>query len=1070
MSLRLNHTQDVVNRAMFAMKHATNMEELSVSLKACIDLIAKLSENNRLLEVVSNVAEVLFDKLESDDVELAVYECLRLIGEATSTDRVQNWKNEIINGELHFVLYEEWVSELGANLRAVPKKFSAPYSIVPGWQETFNRGETINSPVAEMHPYEQELLAPFGMVSIVLTPLFLDGKLWGFFSVDDCAEVRVFSEDEIAILNSVGFMLVSALEQFRMMKEIQKRDQLLETVHQVANLLLDTEMKDMRANLNISLRMLLEALDADRASIWKYAPETDRMSCVIRNSRPGFEIVSEAPYEFFEDESEKLKSNITYNCTIEDIPIEEQQAYRDMGIHTILSIPIFLKGAYWGCLSFEDCHHAGRYPEQEISIIHSVGLMIANGLQRNEYIRNIEETTYKLELALDEAHKASNVKSDFLANMSHEMRTPLNAIIGLSELAMEDSGISLHEHQNMEKIYASGNHLLRLVNDILDISKIEAGKLDLDKDNYDLASVLNDVININVIRVGEKPIIFKQNISEDLPIHLYGDDRRVRQIMSNLLSNAFKYTDEGVVELEVSGKRHEAQEDHIWITIRVKDTGSGIRQEDLQLLFEDYSRTTLHSSKEGTGLGLSITKQLTEMMHGTVTVESEYTKGSVFTATILQKVVGDKVIGKEVVENLQKLRYTDDKHRRVSDFLRIPLPYAKILVVDDNLTNLYVFQGILQPYKMKVDCALSGQEAIDAIRDAKVKYDAIFMDHMMPEMDGIEATRIIREEIGTEYAQNIPIIACTANAIVGNKKMFLRNGFQAFLSKPIDIAQLDHILRHWVRDKKQEKTEEYITALKQHKADVKQSRANAKKRKQESGDHPQVEGVFQEISEAIHGIDIEKGVKIFDGSSEEYMKFLQYYANDTSVHLENIKDVCESIHLQYDLDEEPLITLSDYAIIVHGIKGASYWIGANEIGDAAAKLELAAVDEDIQVILDRHPSFIIQVQTLIDEIQNLCQEEETSTTMDMDVENIRGDDLLHRMLLKLYYACHHYRMDDIDDVLMKLEESPKHKDHPLLEWLTEHVLHMNFQEIKDRIQSIVQLDHTELERGCTDDI
>ena len=1074
MPRKMYDTQEVVNKAMFAMKHASTMDELSSSLRLCIDLISQLSENNRVLTIVSNVAEVLFDKLESDDIEFAVHECLRFIGEATNTDRVQNWKNEVIDGELHFVLYEEWMSELGAKCKPVPKKFTYPYHKVPGWEDMFRLGQSINAPIEKLRPIEQELLAPFGMKSIVLTPLFLAGELWGFFSVDDCKEPRIFNEEELAILNSVGFMLVSALEQFRMMRDIQKRDYLLDTVHRVATLLLDTEMKDMRANLNISLRMLMEAIDADRASIWKYAPDTDRMSCVIRISNPGYEIVSEAPYEYFEDESIKLKNNITYNCILEDIPEEERVAYIALGIQTTLSIPIFLKGNFWGCLGFENCHHAGRYPEQEIAIIHSVGLMIANGLQRNEYIRSIEDTTQKLEIALDEAHKASNVKSDFLANMSHEMRTPLNAIIGLSELAMEENSGSTLDLQNMEKIYASGNHLLRLVNDILDISKIEAGKLDLDKDNYDLASVLNDVININIIRVGEKPIIFRLNISEDLPINLYGDDRRIRQIMSNLLSNAFKYTEEGVVELEVSGQKHESMEDHIWITIRVKDTGSGIKEEDIEHLFTDYTRTSIHRSQEGTGLGLSITKQLTEMMHGTVTAESVYQEGSVFTATILQKVIGDRVIGKEVVENLQKLRYTDDKHRRVADFLRIPLPYAKVLVVDDNLTNLYVFQGILQPYKMRVDCALSGMEAIEAIRDEKIQYDAIFMDHMMPEMDGIEATRIIREEIGTEYAQTIPIIACTANAIVGNKKMFLRNGFQAFLSKPIDITSLDHILRQWVRDKDQEKTKEYKAALKQHKSTLISRREDSKKQNKSMDVSDYIGEEFQSLSHSIQGIDIDKGIKIFDGSYTEYVKFLKYYANDTQSHLDHIRGICYTICKTYKVANEKkhkcpfkeapnVVSLSDYAIIVHGIKGASFWIGANEIGDLAEKLEHASLNGDYMTILELHPTFAMKLNQLIEEINayvELGQEE---------VQSIAREDVLHRLLVKLYHACHHYRMDDVDDVIAEIENRPEHKEHSLVEWLQENILHMNFQEIKDKIQSLVQMDHGVLEKGLIHD-
>jgi len=393
---------------------------------------------------------------------------------------------------------------------------------------------------------------------------------------------------------------------------------------------------------------------------------------------------------------------------------------------------------------------------------------------------------------------ASKAKTKFLANMSHEMRTPLNAIIGLSKMTLETGSLDEKTLINLKKINNSGITLLSTINDILDISKIETGKLEFVSLDYETASLINDAVTQSIMLKGEKPIQFILDIDEKLPSHLNGDELRVKHIINNLLSNAFKYTKEGTVTLSINCERED--DDTVWMTISVKDTGIGIRSEHLNNLFTDYNRMDTFANRniEGTGLGLSIAKKMLEMMDGSISVESEYEKGSVFTAKLKQKFVSDTTIGTEVMHNLKKFRYSDNRFYELSQLERIDLSYARVLVVDDVEMNLDVAEGLLEPYGMQIDCVTSAREAINAIRDEKVKYNAIFMDHMMPEMNGIEAVRIIREKIGTEYAKTIPIIALTANALVGNEEMFLSKGFQAFLPKPIETSRLDAILRQWV--------------------------------------------------------------------------------------------------------------------------------------------------------------------------------------------------------------------------------------------------------------------------------
>jgi CheY-like chemotaxis protein len=406
------------------------------------------------------------------------------------------------------------------------------------------------------------------------------------------------------------------------------------------------------------------------------------------------------------------------------------------------------------------------------------------------YLRSLRET-------MDSLKVASEAKTRFVVNMNHEMRTPMNVIVGLTDLMMEEDDMPVSGKENLAKISTAGNTLMGLINDVLDFSKIEAGKLELMPVQYDLASFLNDIITLNIIRIGEKPIVFKLDINDTLPSVLYGDDLRVKQILNNLLSNAFKYTERGSVTMSVASQM---DNDDIWITFSVSDTGIGIRQEDIHKLFGDYNQVDTRANRkiEGTGLGLSLTKKFVELMDGQIIVESEYGKGSVFRARIRQGYVSDERIDKDIVQNLRSFRYSDRKKQAQGKLKRNNLSYARVLVVDDFPTNLDVAAGMLIKYKMQVDCVLSGKEALDRIAFGDPVYTAIFMDHMMPVMDGVEATRAIRA-LGNDYAKNIPIIALTANAVAGNEQMFLDNGFNAFLAKPFNVMNLDAIVQKWVR-------------------------------------------------------------------------------------------------------------------------------------------------------------------------------------------------------------------------------------------------------------------------------
>ena len=529
-----------------------------------------------------------------------------------------------------------------------------------------------------------------------------------------------------------------------------------------------------------------------------------------------------------------------------------------------------------------------------------------------------------------EAKIASEAKSRFIANMSHEMRTPMDVIVGLTDLMLEEK-VPPDVMENLKKINIAGNTLLGLINDILDISKIEEGKLDLSPAEYEMASLLNDIITLNLIRISNKSIEFKLDISEELPYSLYGDDMRVKQILNNLLDNAFKFTQNGTITLGVSCVHDNAED--VWMSVYVSDTGIGIHKEDLEKIFSDYNQsdTDEKSKVDGHGFGLSTAKKFVDIMDGQISVKSEYGKGTTFRLRIRQGFVTDKTIGKETAENLCNFRYSDEKKYAYEKFVRADLSYAKVLVVDDLQSNLDVAVGLLSKYKMHIDCLTNGQDAVDRIRNGKPIYNAIFMDHMMPGMDGMETTMKIRS-IGTEYAEMIPIIVLTANAIAGNEQMFLENGFQAFLSKPIDIIRLNSIVMKWVSHESQDDL-----AL---------------------PDVLSVASIFlqDENTVNIHGVDTGRGLSLYKGELGTYLPLLRSYAVNTPAALDKLRIVSKE-------------TLQDYAVNIHGLKGSSANIGAEKTRATAFVLETMARKGDLDGVLAQNDRFIKDTENIVDNIK-----------------------------------------------------------------------------------------------------
>ena len=427
------------------------------------------------------------------------------------------------------------------------------------------------------------------------------------------------------------------------------------------------------------------------------------------------------------------------------------------------------------------------------------------GLDRKDEIGDLARTIQFMRVNLKKAasemqrievaEESNRAKSRFLARISHELRTPIATVLGVSEIQLQNSRLPMDIEESFDKIHNSAQLLLSIINDLLDLSKIEARKMSLQNKRYEVTSMISDAISLHLAYIGDKDIDFRLKVDENLPAFLIGDSLRIVQIVNNLVSNAFKYTDSGSVVISI--KCEEKDSESIILVISVKDTGFGMTTEQLSALRDEYTRFHEHEHNfiGGTGLGMPIVYNLAEMMNAEIELCSKVGNGTTVTIRIPQKKAGTEVLGKETALRLQQYKISVRTASKRFNFVPEPMPYGRVLVVDDTSANLFVAQRLLEFYQIDTETCSSGQEAIAKIKQGKV-YDIVFMDHMMPVLNGVDTLRIIRD-IG--YKE--PVIALTANAIIGQAEEFLKIGFDGFISKPIQAKRLNSILIKYIKDK-----------------------------------------------------------------------------------------------------------------------------------------------------------------------------------------------------------------------------------------------------------------------------
>jgi PAS domain S-box-containing protein len=908
---------------------------------------ADIKYRDSLLRAANNASVNLLD-VSTDSFENNLARSMKAIAEAVDVHRVCIWKNCLVDGRWHCMMLQEWLSERRPPVSGYFPTNVSYDDVLPGWYETLSMGQVLTNHVGKMSAEEQEQLKPQRIQSLFVTPVFVSGIFWGYVGFDDCLKARDFTDNEAMILRSTGRLIGNAFFRNEMLLEMAEKNDLINIMFE---------------NAPVGLTLF-----------------NDNYKCIDCNDTvlEMFGVTKEFYSDFFgsdlhspplqPDGSDSLEKAMQIIGRVLDGETVKTEWMHRKPNGELLPVD----------LTMTRTKHGDK----------QIGLCYMYDMREQSRLKN------EIEAALVEARQANRAKSEFLTHVSHEIRTPMNAVLGTAEIQLQKETHPPDTEEAFNTIVNSGSLLLSLINDILDISKIEAGRLEVISAKYDIPSLIYDTIQINLLRYENKPIEFILKIDENTPLYLSGDELRIRQVLNNLLSNAFKYTEKGTIQLAVSAEMGPETDDRFFLVLSISDTGQGLEKGQIDKLWDAYSRFNMDTNRNiaGTGLGLNITRQIVDLMNGEITVKSVFGKGSTFTVRLPQERIGPATCGPGLAENLRKNSLTNlSKAKRVR-IIHEYMPYGSVLIVDDVGSNLYVAKGLMLPYGLKIETATCGSIAVEKIKAGKV-YDIIFMDHMMPKMDGMEATKIIRS---MGYTNSI--VALTANAVAGQAELFLANGFDAFISKPIDSRELNSTLNSLVRDK-----------------------------------HP---------PEAVLAARMQKGQKNTShvGISTDNLEINPELAAAFADDVNNALNVLEEILPKINTPAGNKIKL--FTTTVHGMKSALANLGERELSAMAYRLEEAGNREDMEAIAEEVQVFVNSLRVIVDKFKL----EQQSGDRQYSQEDAA---FLKEKVKKILYAC-----DEIDIPAAKSAVADmKQKTWPPdisagIDEITNHLLRGNLDQVE----------------------
>ena len=693
-------------------------------------IIEREHQENLMRTIESAAFALLATAVEHEEqFDEALQEGLSVVAQCVDVDGIYVWRNDALEGDAIFNLQAQWVNSIGEAKRVRPLKSRHYYKETPNWDKRFALGMPINALRDELEQKEKDIIDP-GTQSILILPVHLHERFWGLVFFEDCKRMRTFSSDQINLLQSASIMIVSAVRRKKQAARVNE------------------------ANARVKLMM-----DATPIGCMLWSRDYRVFDC-----NPAAIAMFNAKDK--EDLITRIKSQM---------PLYQPNERRSIDLKDEYLEKVFDEGSHdyeWICRTFDDIYFPAEINLRRVYFggEYVVAEYVRDVRAEKQLMHEVQERRQQLESALKDAQKASQAKSNFLSNMSHEIRTPLNAITGMTSLG-KAAGSWRAKDEAFQKIESASSHLLGVINDVLDMSKIEAGKLEIYREAFDLEKTLSKVLNIIQFRVHEKKQSFFMDIAENVPPVIISDDQRLTQVLTNLLGNAVKFTPEGK-EIRLRIETVQREGDHCILQFAIIDQGIGIGKKQQLKLFDSFTQAEASTTRKfgGTGLGLSISKHIVEILGGQIWVESEINKGSAFYFTIEADVQDTKEEVSSQGEGYHNRSY----------------PGKILLLAEDIEINQEIVVALLESAEIKVDCANNGEEAYQMFQENPTRYDMILMDVHMPVMDGFNATRKIRN-LKTTESQAIPIVAMTANVFRDDIEKCLASGMNAHLGKPLDM-------------------------------------------------------------------------------------------------------------------------------------------------------------------------------------------------------------------------------------------------------------------------------------------